>query len=180
VKIKRLLMATAIASLLSLGVAGPALADSDPIQASVPGTSTSSAANDAIVAKLQALEGTQTAEEIKSIITSGQPAEGLFDPVTGKWVAAYQETPKFSTQAISARGPGCATIDACATTSSNIPRGYYGTGQKDITVNNVKRVYAGNENTTWYYGNSGKFINQSPGVGANLTSNINVYGITRS
>lgn len=137
---------------------------------------TSDPAADA-VAKLNSLVGTQSAAEIQEIVTSGRQIETLVndDNVT---IAAFYVEPTFSTMAISERGPGCAVGDACATTTSNTPFGWYGTGQKDINVSNVKRIAAGYYTTTFFRGGQGDFVARNQTT--NFTSPRNYNGIARS
>lgn len=128
--------------------------------------------------KLEALRGTQTTAEIAAIVTSGQQVETLVDD-NNVTVAAYiVEQPAWSIFAISPRGPGCAAGDACAWVNGTIANGWYGTGQRDINVSNVLRIFAGSNNTTFW--RSGAGDNLAPNVTSNFTSGRSYYSITRS
>lgn len=129
------------------------------------------------VAKLNSLVGTQSPDEIEDIVTSGRAIETLVndDNVT---IAAFYVEPTFSTMAITPRGPGCAVGDACATTTSNTPFGWYGTGQLNVNVSNVKRISAGYYTTTFFRGGTGDFV--APNQTTNFTSPRNYNGITRA
>jgi hypothetical protein len=58
-----------------------------------PSPWTPTASNAAINARLHALEGTQSPAQIKAVLSSGQPVQGLFDSTSGTVVAAYVSNP---------------------------------------------------------------------------------------
>ena len=127
--------------------------------------------------KLEELRGTQTPEEISAIANSPEPAVLLFDPVIGKYVAAYEEKASLGARAIFMRGPGCATTDACML-SGTTHLGYYGTGSLAGDWRSVTRLSAGNYTTTFWYGGSGTFVAANKSVQLTVATNFNK--ITRS
>ncbi|KXC04521.1 hypothetical protein [Microbacterium hominis] len=141
-------------------------------------------ANDeANLAKLNQLKGTQTSAEIAAIVSSEKKHVALLDTETNTYVAAfYVQEPTFTLFAISVRGPGCATTDACATTASGVPNGYYGTGQRDINLTNITKIFAGNRNTSFWYNVSGGSAADYVAAGATtyLSSARHYLSITRS
>jgi hypothetical protein len=148
-EMKSIIVTSAVAGLLVLGVAGPTMAATPSSEASSSASiaplgagEPTSQPNDAVMARLNALRGTQGDAEIQAILTSGKPSESLFDSTSGKYVAAYLTEATVSLFTITPRGPGCATTDACAYSGGTIPYGYSGTGSLAINVPNVTRAAA--------------------------------------
>ena len=109
--------------------------------------------------KLEALRGTQSEAELQELATSEATAVLLYDMATGTYLAGYEETePEASTMAISPRGPGCATGDACLTVNKTQNYGYYGSGSLSSFWSNVTRIGSGNLTTTFWYNNAGTFL----------------------
>lgn len=179
-RLRTILAASGVALLATLAIASPANAASsghDTIAPTTPVVSAETSQDAANRAALQSLIGSQTDEQIRVILNSGEPTEALADPVSGKVVAARYSSPAVSIFTISPSGPGCASTDACATNAYK--NGYYGTGQLTISLYNVTKIFAGDKTTTWWQGGTGTV--QAPyntlyfgGSGAHLTS------ITRS
>lgn len=134
------------------------------ITATDPGTISASEEQDqgAIDARLTKLSKTQTRAEVDAIMQSGRRYDALL--TDAGYVAAIPVDEPFYAkfQAVSVRGPGCSTGDACATSSSGINFGYYGTGSRDINITNITHIYGGNRTTTFWRnvpgGSSGDFI----------------------
>ncbi|MEC5152586.1 hypothetical protein [Cryobacterium sp. GrIS_2_6] len=99
--------------------ASPATAAQSGITATEEG-SPSPSDNSAVIAQLETLAKTQSATEVEKILEAGGPVVSLYDVETNEFTAAYVEEQGFSTMAITPRGPGCATTDACA----NSARGF--------------------------------------------------------
>lgn len=163
------LAVVAVGGLLALTT--PAVADTaEGITETVPAASVPQTTLDsdaAIIAQLKAIEGTQTPEEIAAIMEG--PSYTLGED--GEFTAAIAAPESIGARAISIRGPGCATGDACA----NSVNGYYGTGVRDINLKNITKISSGNENTTWWYNNNATGYNLTPGT----TTFINATNLTR-
>lgn len=165
----------------SLLVAVPAgAATTDPSGSGITQTQpgTPFAADDqALLAELEQLAETQTAAEVADVLESGEPAQALYDVETNEYVAAFVEEPTFGTLAVTQRGPGCFTGDACIV---NKTIGFYGTGQLTFAnkVSGVTKLFAGSTHTTWWKSTLG--IQQPANVTTTLTAAVTLSAITRS
>lgn len=165
-KSRRIVVGTVMAALLLGGIGVPAAAsaaeEAEGISITAPPlTIPDTAASDAeIKSQLEALVGTQTPEEIAAIMEGPNYALGGED---GAIVAAMPKPSIFTPRAITIRGPGCATGDACA----NNVNGYYGTGSLSINLSGITKVTSGSLNTTWWYNNNA--------TGYNLTANTTFF-----
>lgn len=176
---------------LMLGAAGPSVAQGAlPSELSAPQQSVSSLefngstgvqeesqADKTARTKLNSLRGKQSATEIKAIVSSDKPANLLFDPAVGRYVAAYVTEESVSTQDITVSGPGCSTTSACLYQGSW--SGYNGTGSLYGYWSNVTILKAGSYTTTfWYSSTNGTYVR--PGATAYLPSPMTYNRITRS
>jgi len=157
--------------LLLSALAAPAQASEEKLISTDPSTGTPSgyAAIEVEKAYLEDLAQDQTPAEIDAILNSGENFVSLFDPETGETTAAYIEPESIFTQAITPRGPGCASTDACATTTTPSYYGWYGTGTLAVNVANTAKVYAGNKLTGFAF-SSGSAIALPAGSTAVLVS----------
>lgn len=171
-----LIAGATVALAATFGLAAPATATeaAPEVTATQPAPSALTAHDYLVRSELERLVGTQTQAEIDALMNSGLPVTGWVDPETNTVVAArLDDAPVFNPFAITQRGPGCATGDACATNSN--ANGYYGTGTLNINLTGVTKIFSGSHSTTWWQGGTGTF--QAPNVtlqyafpGANLTS----------
>jgi len=95
---------------------------------------------------LERLSVTQSPDKIAAILQSDRPTESLYDPTTNTYLAARIADPLPNLFAITPRGPGCATTDACATGETSY--GYYGTGQLNIGLSGITKIFSGDAQTT--------------------------------
>lgn len=186
-KMRNAAVTGAILGAVVFGVAAPSFASGSTstagsgVIANGPGTrSVSANADAAVLAKLNALKRTQPAAEVQKVLDSGKPVQSLFDPVSGKYVAAYADGSRMMKPlTISPRGPGCAVGDACAITTSSVPYGFYGTGSLPIYVPSAHKAEAGSRLTTfWYSSTHGIYI--QAGNTVTLSSPRTFTKITRS
>lgn len=177
--------ATALALGLGLGLLGAASATAvDTSGVDVPLTQRDDDVphvdvdDSALRAKLDSLAQTQSETQVEAILDSGLPVQALYDVEADEYVAAFVDTPEIVSRAISQRGPGCASGDACIV---NKTMGYYGTGQLTFksSISGVTKVSSGNKVTTWWRsGTLGHY--QNINVTTTFTSPITLVSITRS
>lgn len=163
---KRAGVLSACVTLALLGslAAGPAYASTDAasadggvITATTPGTPSDTSDDAANLVRLKELAKTQTQAEINAIVNSGEKFHSLLgdtDPASGhsKVVAAFLDPkPAIRLLAISTRGPGCATSDGCASSSSGVPHGYYGSGKLGINITGITKIAGGDRTTTFWF-----------------------------
>ncbi|MBW0254429.1 MULTISPECIES: hypothetical protein [unclassified Cellulomonas] len=132
----------------------------------------------ALRAELDALAAVQSEDEVDAILNSGQQVQALYDVEAGEYVSAFVEEPTIVTRAITQRGPGCASGDACIV---NKTIGFYGTGQLTFksSISGVTKVSAGNKVTTWWR-SATVGVYQNVNVTTTFTSPITLVSITRS
>ena len=103
-KLRNSVAAGLVAGAVLLGTAGPSFAAENSGTLAPASVGEPSPPDRTIMARLEALVGTQTQAEIRAIIAAG-PSETLFDPETGGSSAAYAtEQPSIISRMISTHG----------------------------------------------------------------------------
>lgn len=127
--------------------------------------------------KLNSMKGKQPQSEIKAILDSNRPADVLYDPEKGEYVAAMYSAS--ITPYLSIVGPGCTSSSACLRNTSNTPFGLQGTGSLVVNLKNITQVSAGS-NVTGIWMNSTRSIITNAYRTTYLTSPTTVWKVTRT